>query len=67
VDGETVLLTRISPLGPLGLVIWIDNQFAAIPADGRLRSGTLESIDNNWVVISQLSLSMLAAVNSDGI
>lgn len=41
VDGNCVLQTSTSPKGRLGLVIWIDNQFAAFPADGRLRFGTL--------------------------
>ena len=35
VDGETVLIAPHPPHGPLGLVLWIDNQFAvASPARG---------------------------------
>ena len=30
-----------APRGALGLVIWIDNQYAAFAPDGRLKSGTL--------------------------
>ena len=41
VDGRMVFETAVSPRGPLGLVIWVDNQYAAFPPDGRLRSGTL--------------------------
>jgi hypothetical protein len=41
VDGRMVFETNVSPRGPLGLVIWVDNQYAAFPPDGRLRSGTL--------------------------
>ena len=43
VDGETVLSTVISPRGPLGLVLWIDNQYAALPPDGRPAFGTLSN------------------------
>ena len=41
VDGETRFTTTVAPRGPLGLVLWIDNQYAAFPPDGRLRFGTL--------------------------
>lgn len=41
IDEKPVLSTKISPKGKLGLVIWIDNQFAAFPPDGKIRFGTL--------------------------
>jgi hypothetical protein len=41
VDGELCFSTPVVPRGPLGLVLWIDNQYAAFPPDGRLRFGTL--------------------------
>jgi hypothetical protein len=41
VDGESGFTTKVAPQGPLGLVLWIDNQYAAFPPDGRLRFGTL--------------------------
>jgi hypothetical protein len=41
VDGELVLRSAVTPLPPLGLVLWIDNQFlCASPAAG-LRFGVL--------------------------
>ncbi len=40
-DGDLVLETKISPRGRLGLVLWIDSQFAAFPADGRVQFGSL--------------------------
>jgi hypothetical protein len=43
IDGKTVLKTSISPRPPLGLVLWIDNQFAAWTPEGRLGYGTLDS------------------------
>lgn len=41
VDGGRVFHSGIRPGGPLGIVIWIDNQFAAWKPDGRVGAGTL--------------------------
>ena len=49
VDGMEVFETPISPQGRLGLVIWIDNQYAAFPSDGRLRFGTLACAEEAWL------------------
>jgi hypothetical protein len=57
VNSETVLDTRISPLGPLGIVIWIDNQYAAWYPDGRLRYGMCENRDSAWLEIEDLKIS----------
>lgn len=43
IDGKSILNTAISPYPPLGLVFWIDNQFAAWNPEGRLDYGTLEN------------------------
>jgi len=56
VDGQTVLQSRISPRGPLGLVIWIDNQFAAFRPDGRLSYGMLPNPTESWIEIRSLCL-----------
>lgn len=57
VDNKEILRTQTSPLPPLGLVIWIDNQYAAWPPDGRMRYGTLPTPANSWVDIKELQLS----------
>jgi hypothetical protein len=54
VDGKTVLRTGVMPLGPLGLVIWIDNQFAAFRPDGDLGYGTLAYESSAWIEIKEL-------------
>lgn len=51
-DGEVLLETPIVPPGPLGLVIWIDNQFAAYTPEGRLRYGTLPVGEREWIEIA---------------
>jgi hypothetical protein len=43
VDEKTILHTPCSPRPPLGLVLWIDNQFAAWNPEGTLGFGTLEN------------------------
>jgi hypothetical protein len=57
VDGVRVLETEVSPDGRLGVVIWIDNQYAALPPDGRLRYGTLENPERAWIEIKHLQLT----------
>jgi len=54
VDGESVLDTPIIPSQPLGLVIWVDNQYAAWPPDGRLRFGTLANPAPAWIEVSEI-------------
>jgi len=43
VDGVHVLEAAVAPQAPLALVLWIDNQYAALPPNGRLRFGSLET------------------------
>jgi len=57
VDGDTILETSASPDGPLGLVIWIDNQYAALPSSGKLSYGTLANPEPAWVDIEGLRVS----------
>ena len=52
-DGETVQQSALSPRGPLGLVLWLDNQYAAWNPDGRIKYGTLET-DPRWIEIRNL-------------
>jgi len=59
IDDSLVLQTSISPLGPLGLVLWIDNQYAALPPDGRLRSGVLSNPAPAWIELADLKVNRL--------
>ncbi len=56
-DGESVFETETSPKGPLGLVIWIDNQYAAFTPDGKISAGTEENPVPAWMEIADLELS----------
>jgi hypothetical protein len=53
-DGAPPFTTPVAPHGPLGLVIWVDNQYLSIPPDGRLRYGTLENKTPAWIEVSDL-------------
>lgn len=56
VDGETALETTVAPCGPLALVLWIDNQYAALPPSGRLAFGSLANPQPAWLEISDFSV-----------
>jgi hypothetical protein len=56
VDGEKMLETALVPLGPLGFVLWLDNQYAAFRPDGRVGFGSLENPQPAWIEISGLVL-----------
>ncbi|MBC7224053.1 MAG: hypothetical protein H5T59_07245, partial [Anaerolineae bacterium] len=61
VDGRVVLETALSPGAPLGLVLWIDNQYAALPPDGHLAFGTLGHGGEAWLEVDSLSVGSLGA------
>ncbi len=54
-DGKIVQETHLTPRGPLGLVLWLDNQYAAWHPDGSLKYGTLET-GPRWVEIRKLAV-----------
>lgn len=56
IDGETVFSTGAVPRGRLGLVIWIDNQYAAFTPEGRLGYGTLGHASPAWLEIEGLEI-----------
>ena len=57
IDGGLIRETDIVPRGALGLVIWIDNQYASWQPDGRARYGTLATHAASWLEIEDLELS----------
>jgi hypothetical protein len=57
VEGEVVLSSLLAPLPSLGLVIWIDNQYAALSPAGKFRFGTLTNQAPQWLEIRNLIVS----------
>jgi hypothetical protein len=53
-NGDVLLETEIAPTGPLGLVIWIDNQYAAFLPSGKLSFGRLPNPKKSWIEIGDL-------------
>ncbi len=57
IDGDLCFESAVSPRPPLGLVIWIDNQYAAFHPDGRLRTGTLAASADAWLEITGIHIT----------
>jgi len=57
VDDIKVFDSTVSPNPPLGLVIWIDNQYAAFTPEGKIGFGVLETPEPAWLEIKDLELS----------
>ncbi len=55
VDDVQVFESPVSPHPPLGLVIWIDNQFAAFTPKGKISFGVLEG-NEEWLEIEELGV-----------
>jgi len=56
VDEVQVYESNVSPNPPLGLVIWIDNQYAAFTPEGKIGFGVLENPEPAWLEIKDLEL-----------
>jgi hypothetical protein len=56
VDGQTVLACEPSPRGPLGFVIWLDNQYMVATPWGAFKYGWLEASGRQWMEVDRLSI-----------
>lgn len=56
VDNVQVFESPVSPHPPLGLVIWIDNQYAAFTPEGKIGFGVLENPEPAWLEIKEVDL-----------
>jgi hypothetical protein len=54
VDGEPVLEDAPSPRGPLGFVMWLDNQYMVVTPQGRLGWGLLDVPGRQWMEVDRL-------------
>ena len=53
VDDVQVFESTVSPNPPLGLVIWIDNQYAAFTPEGKIGFGVLDN-DESWLEVKDI-------------
>jgi len=56
VDAVKVFESAVSPNPPLGLVIWIDNQYAAFTPEGKTGFGVLENPEPAWLEVKDIVL-----------
>ncbi len=56
VDGEPVLAGAPSPRGPLGFVIWMDNQYMVATPWGRLAWGLLDVPGVQWMEVEEVMI-----------
>ena len=61
-DSLRTILTAPSPQGPLGFVMWQDNQYLEITPWGRARWGTLNVPEHQWMEVRHLQIR----ANGDG-
>jgi hypothetical protein len=56
VDDAQVFESPVSPNPPLGVVIWIDNQYAAFTPEGKIGFGVLENPEPAWLEIKEIDM-----------
>ena len=57
VDGAPVFESSVSPQPPLGIVIWIDNQYAAFTPEGKIGFGVLENPEPAWLEVKDIDVT----------
>ena len=57
VDDTLVFESPVTPNPPLGIVIWIDNQFAAFTPEGKIGFGILENPAPAWLEIKDIEVA----------
>lgn len=59
-DGRLLLELGHAPAGPMGLVIWLDNQFLQFSPWGRIRWGLVPKEEAQWLEIDWLAVEKAA-------
>ena len=59
VDEALVFDSNVSPRSPLGLVIWIDNQYAAFTPEGKFGFGVMENPVPAWLEVKDIDVRSL--------
>lgn len=56
VDDDLILDCTTSPRGPLGFVMWFDNQYMVVTPWGKLSYGLLDAPGRQWMEVSYLEI-----------
>ncbi len=62
VDDDIILDCRTSPGGPLGFVMWLDNQYMVITPWGQFKYGLLDTPGEQWMEVEQVEIIMKAQI-----
>ena len=60
VDGDAVLRRAPSPRGPLGFVMWLDNQYMIVTPQGRFGWGVLDVPHRQWMAVDSLAIEPIS-------
>lgn len=56
VDNQMIFITDSPPQGPLGFVVWIDNQYAVLSRRQGIRFGIIPTVEEQWLDIADLEI-----------
>jgi hypothetical protein len=56
VDSQPVLVCNTAPKGPLGFVLWLDNQYMVVTPWGRFGYGLVSTEEEQWLEVSQVEI-----------
>lgn len=56
IDGKIILDCRTAPRGPLGFVMWFDNQYMVVTPWGRFGYGLLDAPGRQWMETSNVEI-----------
>ena len=56
VDGQTILSSASSPKGPLGFVMWLDNQYMVVTPRGNFGAGLVTKDAEQWMEVQTLTI-----------
>ena len=59
VDDAPAFESSVSPHSPLGIVIWIDNQYAAFTPEGKIGFGVLENPEPAWLEVKDIDVTYI--------
>ncbi len=62
VDGHMLLTTAAAPRGPMGLVLWVDNQWARVTPTGSFGGGLLDAPAPQWLEYRALRIRTLESL-----
>jgi hypothetical protein len=60
VDGRCILRTPYAPTGRLGFVAWLDNQYAIVTPQGRLKFGLVDVQEEQWLRVESVEIKSLS-------